>query len=133
MKDGNTSTGCSMQKYMSGFFHLAFAVPLAAQLFSLVREAANPTELKTSMSKESLSTFETFPLLGRICVKPGLDVEKLAAFGYANPSSFYMGVSRFNDSVLGWSGHRENGSVFSNRGRKVNIYSSPRDVVLYNF
>ena len=122
MKDGDMSTGCSMQKYMSGFFHLAFAIPLAAQLFSLVREAANPTELKTSMSKESLSTFETFPLLGRICVKPGLDVEKLAAFGYANPSSFYMGVSRFNDSVLGWSGHMENGSVFSNRGRKVKVY-----------
>ena len=120
--DVYTSTGSSMQKYLSAFFHLAFAVPLAAQLFSLVREAANPTELKTSMSKESLSTFETFPLLGRICVRPGLDVEKLAAFGYSDPSSFYMGVSRFNDSVLGWSGHMENGSVFSIKGRKVKVY-----------
>ena len=113
MKDPDASTTCSLQKYTSAFFHLAFAIPLAAQLFSLVREAANPTELITSMSKESLSGFEAFPLLGRICVKPGLDVEKLASYGYVDPTSFYMGVSRFNGSVLGWSGHMENGNVFS--------------------
>ena len=104
---------------MSTFFHFAFVVPLAAQLFSLVKEAAHPTELKTSMSKESLSTFDHFPLLGRICVTPGLDVEKLTTYGYADPSSFYMGVSRFNDSILGWSGHMENGSVFSIKGKTL--------------
>ena len=113
------STPCSLQNTMSTFFHFAFAVPLAAQLFSLVKEAAHPTELKTSMSKESLSTFDHFPLLGRICVTPGLDVEKLTKYGYADPSSFYMGVSRFNDSILGWSGHMENGSVFSIKGKKL--------------
>ena len=122
MKDLDKSTLCSLPKCMSLFFHLAFAIPLAAQLFSLVKEAANPTELKTSMSKESLSSFEVFPLLGRLCVKPGLDVAKLTSYGYADPSSFYMGVSRFNDSVLGWSGHMENGSVFSIKGKNVKVY-----------
>merc|ERR1712032_1543021 len=86
MKDLDKSAACSLPKCMSLFFHLAFAIPLAAQLFSLVKEAANPTELKTSMSKESLSSFEAFPLLGRICVKPGLDVAKLTSYGYADPS-----------------------------------------------
>ena len=122
MKDLDKSTLCSLPKCMSLFFHLAFAIPLAAQLFSLVKEAANPTELKTSMSKESLSSFEVFPLLGRLCVKPGLDVKKLTSYGYVDPSSFYMGVSRFNDSVLGWSGHMENGSVFSIKGKNVKVY-----------
>ena len=118
------STPCSLQSTMSTFFHFAFVVPLAAQLFSLGKEAAHPTELKTSMSKESLSTFDHFPLLGRICVTPGLDVEKLTAYGYADPSSFYMGVSRFNDSILGWSGHMENGSVFSIKGKKLDELNS---------
>ena len=96
MKDPDTSTACFQHKYITAFFYAAFAIPLAAQLFSLVQEAAQPTELKTTMNKESLSTFDDFPLLGRICVKTGLDVKKLRYYGYSDPSGFYMGVSRFN-------------------------------------
>ena len=72
MKDPDTSTACFQHKYITAFFYAAFAIPLAAQLFSLVQEAAHPTELKTTMKKESLSTFDDFPLLGRICVNTGL-------------------------------------------------------------
>ena len=111
MKDPDTSAACFQHKYITAFFYAAFAIPLAAQLFSLVQEAAQPTELKTTMNKESLSTFDDFPFLGRICVKTGLDIEKLGYYGYSDPSGFYMGVSRFNDSIFGWSGHMENGSV----------------------
>ena len=117
MKDPDTPAACFQHKYITALFYAAFAIPLAAQLFSLVQEAAHPTELKTTMNKESLSTFDDFPLLGRICVKTGLDIEKLRDYGYSDPSSFYMGVSRFNDSIFGWSGHMENGSVFSVKGR----------------
>ena len=123
MKDPDTSTACFQHKYITAFFYAAFAIPLAAQLFSLVQEAAHPTELKTTMNKESLSTFDDFPLLGRICVKTGLDVKKLRYYGYYDPSSFYMGVSRFNDSIFGWSGHMENGSVFPVKGKYSDITS----------
>ena len=117
MKDLDTSTTCCQERYVTAFFYTVFAIPLAAQLFSLVQEATHPTELKTTMKKESLSNFDDFPLLGRICVKTGLDIEKLGYYGHSDPSGFYMGVSRFNDSIFGWSGHMENGSVFPVKGR----------------
>ena len=117
MKDLDTSATYCQQSYITALFYAVFAIPLAAQLFSLVQVATHPTELKTTMKKESLSTFDDFPLLGRICVKTGLDIEKLGYYGYYDPSSFYMGVSRFNDSIFGWSGHMENGSVFPVKGR----------------
>ena len=123
MKDLDTSTTCCQERYVTAFFYAVFAIPLAAQLFSLVQEATHPTELKTTMKKESLSTFDDFPLLGRICVKTGLDIEKLGYYGYSDPSGFYMGVSRFNDSIFGWSGHMENGSVFPVKGKYLDITS----------
>ena len=117
MKDLDTSATFCQQSYTTALFYAVFAIPLAAQLFSLVQEAAHPTEWKTTMNKESLSTFDDFPLLGWMCVKNGLDVKKLRYYGYSDPSGFYMGVSRFNDSIFGWSGHMENGSVFPVKGR----------------
>ena len=123
MKDLDTSATYCQQSYITALFYAVFAIPLAAQLFSLVQEATHPTELKTTMKKESLSTFDDFPLLGRICVKTGLDIEKLGYYGYFDPSGFYMGVSRFNDSIFGWSGHMENGSVFPVKGKYLDITS----------
>ena len=111
MKDLDTSAACFQRKCITAFFYAVFAISLAAQFFTLVQEAGHPTELKTTMNKEPLSTFDDFPLLGRICVKNGLDVKKLRYSGYSDPSGFYMEVSRYNDSIFGWSGHMENGSV----------------------
>ena len=123
MKDLDMPTTFCQQRHITAFFYAAFTIPMAVQLFSLGQEAVHPTELKTTKNIQSLSTFDDFPLLARICVNnaTGLDKRKLESFGYSDPNSFYMGVSRFNNSIFGWSGHMENGSVFPVEGRYPEI------------
>ena len=69
MKDLDMPTTFCQQRHITAFFYAAFTIPMAVQLLSLGQEAVHPTELKTTMNKESLFTFDDFPLLARICVK----------------------------------------------------------------
>ena len=55
-----------------------------------------------------------FPLLTRICVSPGFDMEALLKAGYNSTNSYFSGKSRFNHSVIGWAGHTEDGGIFGN-------------------
>ena len=32
--------------------------------------------------------------------------------GYSKISNFFKGISKFNDSIVGWKGHRLNGSIY---------------------
>ena len=52
-----------------------------------------------------------FPLLARVCVRPGLDMLALREAGYNSTDSYFTGKSRFNSSVIGWAGHTKDGKV----------------------
>ena len=55
-----------------------------------------------------------FPLLTRICLSPGFDMEALLKAGYNSTNSYFSGKSRFNHSVIGWAGHKVDGGILSN-------------------
>ena len=59
-------------------------------------------------------TVKDFPVVFKICMKPGFDKEALNETGYDNVFSYFLGVSRHNNSLLGWAGHTAEGGVFSN-------------------
>ena len=52
-----------------------------------------------------------FPLLTRVCVRPGFDMAALREAGYNSTDSYFTGKSRFNSSVIGWAGHTKDGKV----------------------
>ena len=41
-----------------------------------------------------------FPLLTRICVSPGFDMEALLKAGYNSTNSYFSGKSRFNHDFM---------------------------------
>ena len=43
-----------------------------------------------------------FPVVFKICFKPGIDLEKLQELGYDSVWGYFSGQSRFNNSVFGW-------------------------------
>ena len=52
--------------------------------------------------------------------------------GYGGSYEYFAGLSRFNDSVYGWSGHTENGSTISGARdlyEKVALYPKPDDLL----
>ena len=63
-----------------------------------------------------------FPLSFRICLNDLYDSEeytdkefenlnKFKKFGYASGHTFYRGQSMFNESLVGWNGHTEDGET----------------------
>ena len=52
-----------------------------------------------------------FPLLARVCVRPGFNMLALREAGYNSTDSYFTGKSRFNSSVIGWAGHTKYGKA----------------------
>ena len=71
------------------------------------RAYINPT--KTSSRQEEVPMKE-FPLLTKVCVRPGFHMAALREAGYTSPDSYFTGKSRFNSSLIGWAGHTKGGN-----------------------
>ena len=71
----------------------------------------NPAFKETHFEERKLDKMD-FPVVFKICFKPGFDVEKLEEVGYGSVYSYFSGQSKYNKSVFGWAGHLESGGVF---------------------
>ena len=66
------------------------------------------------VSKKNLSEIE-FPMTFRICAYKLNDPEsRYKSFGYRDYADYFRGRSMFNDTLYGWAGHDQNGSVLGN-------------------
>ena len=52
----------------------------------------------------SLRDLKEFPLTLQMTIHNGFDGSSLIAEGYENVDGYFLGRSRFNDSVIGWRG-----------------------------
>ena len=66
------------------------------------------------VSKDDLQNID-FPLAFKLCV---IEKENISArytnVGYESDVAFFKGKSMYNESLYGWSGHTDNGSIISN-------------------
>ena len=54
-----------------------------------------------------------FPISFIFCVKESKDKNtRYQKYGYRDVTDYFEGVNMFNNSIVGWSGHRKNGSTF---------------------
>ena len=75
---------------------------------------ANPEHTVASKMKMKLLEMEQFPVVFKLCIKPGgYDLDKLQQSGYQTTTRYFYGRSRYNSSLVGWAGHREDGTVMS--------------------
>ena len=61
------------------------------------------------VSRTSLAELTEFPAVFYFIVRPGMRETELSLAGYHSSEDYFFGRSRFNQSVLGWGGHEENG------------------------
>ena len=52
------------------------------------------------------------------------EIEKYHKFGYQNAEQFYLGSSKFNSSIFGWSGHKSKSNEHYDINGLINILSS---------
>ena len=73
----------------------------------------SPEETVSKLTRKGLGDID-FPVVFRICMNPSFNDTELESVGYENVYYYFLGKSRFNSSIYGWSGHTEEGGVFSN-------------------
>ena len=80
------------------------------QLGALVYSYANPNQTITKIEKKNLNEMK-FPVIFKICIKPGFDAEELLRAGYKQAARYFVGESRYNKTLVGWAGHTEEGGI----------------------
>ena len=88
------------------------------QLFGIVKEWINPVQKTTDITEKKLNDMK-FPIIFKICMKPGFNVAALKKEGYASVTDYFLGQSRYNSSIYGWAGHTNTSET---RGTVDTIY-----------
>ena len=55
-----------------------------------------------------------FPLIIKVCISPGFNDTILKEVGYDDTFSYFLGISRFNQSFYGWAGHTNTSGIVGN-------------------
>ena len=69
-----------------------------------------PSRTETIEEETNLGEID-FPVLFKFCFKNAFNLEKVKESGYKNVWEYFCGKSKFNSSVYGWAGHKENGGI----------------------
>ena len=102
--------------FFRALFYLIRFVCLIAfliQTSTLINGMLNPKETLIGTNKVGFEKIE-FPLIFKICIKPGFNDTELRNLGYLNGFRYLMGMSLYNKSHFGWAGHTQEGDIVSN-------------------
>ena len=101
-----------------------------AQISILIYDMINPTRTLIATQKVDFADIE-FPLVFKVCIKPGYNETELRNLGYRNSLAYLAGMSMFNKSTFGWAGHSGEGGIVSNVSGKLIIWVSPLPSALF--
>ena len=111
--------------FKSPWYLIRFAclVAFLVQITTLIAGMVNPKETLIRTEKVDFEKID-FPLVFKICVKPGFNETELRILGYQNSLGYLYGTSRFNESLFGWAGHTADGKIVSNvSGKREKVQS----------
>ena len=94
------------------------------QISILIYDMINPTRTLTATQKVDFADIE-FPLVFKVCIKPGFDETELRNLGYLNSATYLAGISMFNESTFGWAGHSGEGGIVSNVSGNFILWVNP--------
>ena len=104
---------CNVEKVVA-FINVLFSVIFLIHISTIIYNILYPEVPEIIVSKKSLNEIE-FPMTFRICAFELNDtVSRYQSFGYADYAAYFRGQSMFNDTLYGWAGHDQNGSVLGN-------------------
>ena len=106
-------------KYFTSIVYVICSVILIVQICWISSAYIWPVGLNTIVTKEELKSSK-FPALMRVRVFPGLDTDQEILAGY---EWYFVGMSRFNSSVFGWTGHSKEGNTnMTAKGKENSIF-----------
>ena len=100
--------------------NLACFVGFCCQFGSVLHTYLHPTQPIITVTERNLEDSD-FPILFKICFDPSFNTSEIEDAGYRDFhgygdffQDFFSGRSKFNQSLVGWAGHTEEGGVVSN-------------------
>ena len=101
----------SWNKRIPVLINIIFSLFFICHLFFIVNKLVNPDLPEVDVSNVELEDID-FPLVFRICINElsGNDA-KYQAVGYNDSWDFFKGISRYDRSLVGWNGFKENGEI----------------------
>ena len=88
-----------------------FFIIFLAHISSIGYSTLYPEVPEIVVYKKNLNEVE-FPMTFRICAYELRDAQsRYQSFGYESHWDYFQGKSMFNDTLFGWAGHDQNGSV----------------------
>ena len=88
---------------------------LTVQLGHVLEGYIKPTITRTWEEEVPLQDID-FPVVIKICVVPGFNQTALYEVGYDGTWNYFLGQSKFNDSVIGWAGHTVDSGTIGTAG-----------------
>ena len=116
-------------KFHWAMIHGLCGAAFLIQLWSVLESFLSPYLTTTRQETKPLRDIN-FPLVFKVCVKPGFDTSALEEEGYEvtqGLGDFFRGKSRYNSSLYGWGGHTSSGGVRAGV-REVLERVAPRNV-----
>ena len=102
----------NMKKVFTILLNVGCFIAFTIQMGLLAYDQMNPTQTVISTVRKNRSDID-FPVLFKICIKPGFNTTALKEVGYYDAWDYFAGTSRYNTSLQGWAGHRKDGRSFS--------------------
>ena len=115
-----------MGKNLTKLVHLVnliFAIACLLHVTIALYKKMYPTHPEIKVYEKELKEV-SFPILFKICGKElNNSSRRFINLGYANERDFYRGFSKFSKdyTIVGWNGHRENGSTIGPLTGQVKI------------
>jgi hypothetical protein len=130
---GRANESCSQarvgmaNKIMKWWLPCIFFLGFCVQFGFIVRDALYPSKLITVVHTVPFNS-ETNPLAMKFCVQPAFNTTRLQIAGYDDVGSYLSGVSRYNNSIRGWTGHTEVGGTFGTVSEVWNTVANIKNI-----
>ena len=99
------------RKYLICLVNVILMVSCIIHIISIIESIFNPKLPTIKVFKRNLSDMK-FPLSFKICFEGDGELKLYEKLGYNNKKDLIRGTSKYNDSIIGWTGHRADGFPF---------------------
>ena len=89
----------------------------------LLWNVLEPTKTHTYVEEVKLQDFD-FPVNLKICLRPGFNNTALQQLGYRNFFTYLLGMSNFDQALLGWGGHTSDSTGLTSAKAVLNAVST---------
>ena len=112
--------------------NVVFLIALCIHVFFITYSMIHPSIPTIKIYEKSLSEIE-FPISIKLCALEDTesDVMRHNTSGYERNFRFFLGQSMFNKSLIGWSGHTQDGSFLGSvkgKNKLISIESRAKKV-----